>query len=344
MSEQEIEDLRVFMRSAKDARLLKRAQMIWLSHLGRSVKEIADLLDIHPETVREWIHRYEEGGLEGLRDEPRPGRPPLANSLYMETMLELVPKSPRIVGYPWNNWTLGSLRNHLHRITGIRISEERVRQLLGEHGVRFTRPKLHLVSPDPEYDEKKARIEELKKNVPKDSVLLFEDETELHLNPAIERKWQSHQERILAAGQDRKINLFGVVDYETEEVHHRHCKRKRSVDFIGFLWQLLRAYPGRRILIVLDNYVTHKTEKVLEFLQRTGERIKLIFLPTYSPQLNIIEPWWKYVRSKVASNINHGNIDGLKRVAKGFYRAYKRGTVLTFNFNGKSRKNLFGTA
>ena len=188
MSEREIEDIGVFMRRTKDARLLKRTQMVWLSHLGRSVKDITDLLDIHPETVRKWIHRYNERGLEGLRDEPRPCRPPLAYSLYMETMLELVPKSPRIVGYPWNNWTLGLLRNHLHRITGIRISEERVRQLLRDHDIRFTRPKLHLVSPDPEYDEKKARIEEPEKNVPKDSVLLFEDETELHLNPAIERK------------------------------------------------------------------------------------------------------------------------------------------------------------
>ncbi len=116
--------------------------------------------------------------------------------------------------------------------------------------------------------------------MPKDSVLLFEDETELHLNPNIERKWQSCQERILAAGQDRKINLFGVVNYETEEVHHRHCRRKRGVDFIGFLWQLLRAYPGKKMLIVLDNYVIHKTQKVLELLQKIGERIRLIFLPT----------------------------------------------------------------
>ncbi|TET91144.1 MAG: helix-turn-helix domain-containing protein [Methanomassiliicoccales archaeon] len=116
MSEEETEDLRVFMRSAKDARLLKRAQIVWLSHLGRSVQEIADLLDIHSETVREWVHRYNEKDLEGLRDEPRPGRPPLVNSLCVETMLELIPKSPRIVGCLWNNWTLGLLKNHLNKI------------------------------------------------------------------------------------------------------------------------------------------------------------------------------------------------------------------------------------
>lgn len=80
MSEQEIEDIRVFMRSTKDARLLKRTQMVWLPHLGRSLGEIADLLDIHPETVREWIHRYKDRGLEGLGDKPRPGRPPLVSN------------------------------------------------------------------------------------------------------------------------------------------------------------------------------------------------------------------------------------------------------------------------
>ena len=70
-----------------------------------------------------------------------------------------------------------------------------------------------------------------------------------------------------------------------------------------------------------------KAKKVMEFLKKVGERIRFLFLPTYSPQLNIIEPGWKYVRFKVASNINHGNIDGLKRIAKGLYHASYKGAL-----------------
>jgi len=81
----------------------------------------------------------------------------------------------------------------------------------------------------------------------------------------------------------------------------------------------------------------------MEFLRKVGGRIIFIFLPTYSPNLNIIEPWWKYVRSKVASNRNHGSIEGLRKAAKDFYHSYKMCTVSTFNFKGKIRKNLFAT-
>jgi transposase len=77
-------------------------------------------LDISPDTVRYWIKRYEEKGIDGLKDEDRPGRPPVITPFYLETLLALVPKSPREAGYPINGWTTQLLSHHLERITNKR--------------------------------------------------------------------------------------------------------------------------------------------------------------------------------------------------------------------------------
>jgi len=91
------------------------------------------------------------------------------------------------VGYSVTSWTLPLLAEYLGKETGVRLSGERLRQLLLKNGVRFGRAKLRVVSDDPDYDQKRAHIEELLASPPKRTVILFEDETELHLNPRIQK-------------------------------------------------------------------------------------------------------------------------------------------------------------
>lgn len=343
LTPQQAEDLRAFMRACKDARLLKRAQIVWLSHQGLPVEEIARLLDISPDTVREWIRRYEERGLDGLRDEERPGRPLLATPLYVSTLLAWVPRSPEKAGYPVQGWTAWLLRDHLERVTGIRISDERVRQLLVEHGFRHSRPKLWLWSPDPEYEKKVARIRKMLEEVPDSTVVLFEDETEVHLNPRVQACWQRGQRKVRAAGRDAKLHLFGAVNFGSLRVHRRLCKRQRSVEFLGLLRQLLRAYPGKNVILVLDNYGIHWSRRVRKFLESgEGRRVALVFLPTYSPNLNIIEPFWKFVKAKVASNRFHGSIERLRGAVNRFFRGYERGKIPAFRFPTGIWKNFVG--
>jgi len=333
LSPQEEEDLRVFMRATRDVRLLKRAQIVWMSHRGKTVPEIARDLDMDEDTVRTWIRRYEHDGLDGLRDKPRPGRPATVTSLFVETLLDWVPKSPVLAGKASYTWTLGMLRDHLEEITGIRVSVERVRQILLVHGIRFTRPKLHLESPDPDYD---AKVEAIRNAVTRaaqqpETVILFEDEADFHLNPFVRPCWQDERRRVRAAGINEKRFVFGAVDLEEKGVHQRVCKRKRAREFIAFLRQLRTAYPGRRLLVVLDNFGIHKTRKVDRFLDEDGG-IELLFLPTYSPQLNPIEPFWKHEKNRVLANVFHGTAPAMYDAVRWWYKRYRRGTTQPFRF------------
>ncbi|MEM0343593.1 MAG: IS630 family transposase [Thermoplasmata archaeon] len=328
----------------QDSHLAVRYQAIWFSHLGKKVQEIAELLDVSEESVRNWIHIFEEEGFEGLVDDWRSGRAPKAGRAYVEMLLEMVHKSPLLLGYPRTGWTLALLAEVMEERTGVVLSRERVRQILLKNGMRFRRAKLRVVSDDPLYESKKRRIERLLAAPPKRTVVLFEDETELHLNPRIQRTWQEvgSPTKVDAAGKDRKLNLFGVVNPDRGAVT-RFCQRKRSGDFVAFLRQVARHYRGWKVKIVLDNYGMHFTRRVQELLGRLNGHIELVALPTYSPHLNPIEGFWLFLKSHMLSNHLYGDLRELKRNVQRFLRHIANGKMVGYSFPVKNGKNLLAS-
>jgi len=199
-----------------------------------------------------------------------------------------------------------------------------------------------VVSTEPLYELKKRRIERLLAAPPKRTVVLFEDETELHLNPRIQKAWQRVGEpmKVNAAGKDRKLNLFGVVNSDRGTVVTRFCQRRRSSDFVAFLRQVASRYRGREVKIVLDNYGMHFTRRVREFLGRLDAPIELVPLPTYSPHLNTIEGFWLFLKSHVLSNHLHKDLAELKRTVQRLVTHMESGRMEGYNVPVKSGKNL----
>jgi len=345
LSDEEIDTVRWALRNVQDGRLAVRYQAIWFSHLGKSVQEIAELLDVSEESVRNWIHIFEEEGFEGLVDDWRSGRPPKATSEYVEMLLDLVHKSPLLLGYPRTSWTLALLAEVMEERTGISLSRERIRQLLLKNGMRFRRAKLRVVSDDPLYEEKRGRIERLLATPPKRTVILFEDETELHLNPRIQRTWQDlgSPMKVDAAGKDRKLNLFGAVNPRTSTLVTRFCQHKRGSDFVAFLRQVTDRYRGWHVKIVLDNYSVHLTKRVRDYLEGLDGRVELVAMPTYSPHLNPIEGFWLFLKSHVLSNHLYGDLRELKRTVQRFLRHIEAGKTEGYDFPVKNGKNLFAS-
>ena len=345
LTDEELELLEKLLRHVQSSRMRDRYQAIWFSHLGKSVQEIAELLKVSEESVRRWVHIFEEEGFEGLADDARSGRPPKATGRYVERLLELVHISPLLADYPRTTWTLSLLAEHMERETGVGLSGERVRQILLRHGLRFRRPKLHVVSNDPLYEEKRERIERLLAAPPKRTVILFEDETELHLNPRIQKTWQDvgSPMKVDAAVKDRKLDLFGTVNQETGTIVTRFSQHKRSNAFLAFLRQVARRYRGWKVKIVLDNYGIHSTKRVRDFLAELDGRVELVPLPTYSPHLNPIEGFWLFLKSHVLSNHLYSDLSELKRTVQRFLRHIADGKTEGYDFPVKNGKNLFAS-
>ena len=153
------------IRRERDARIVRRAQMIRLSAAGIPVPKISALWDVNDQTVRRTIQRFEAEGLAGLRDKPRKGRPAKKTDRYVALLKEAVQRSPRDLGYPFSSWTLERLREHLALQTGIQLHPNSLSRIMAENDIVYRRPKhsmAHLRDPE-EYDEKKAILDFLKK-------------------------------------------------------------------------------------------------------------------------------------------------------------------------------------
>jgi len=94
---------------------------------------------------------------------------------------------------------------------------------------------------------------------------------------------------------DRKVWVFGALEPATGlVVTHTDVRRTRS-EFIAFLDQVVVAWPEGELVLIMDNLSVHKTLDV-RLWALAHKRVRFLFQPTYSPWLNLIEPWWHTLR------------------------------------------------
>ena len=148
--------------------------------------------------------------------------------------------------------------------------------------------------------------------------LLFADEATIQLNPTLTRAWgiRGNQMHVHAWPYDRrKTHVFGALDIVKGRVHHRIAPVINGGQFQRFLMQILKSYPRGCIVVVLDNAGWHK-RRALDFWLQRHKRLKLFFLPKYSPDMNPIEPLWKRMRRDITHNHFFGDLFNLKRAIK----------------------------
>jgi transposase len=146
-------------RARRDVRLRQRAQLVLLAAEKNMVaREIGELIRLDEQSVRRWLKRYMAEGVEGLRDQPRPGAVPLVTEEYRTQLVAIVRRRPRSLDLPFSMWTCQRLADYLAEETGIRVSDETVRRHLADAGIVLSRPQHKISSPDPEYEVKKRRL------------------------------------------------------------------------------------------------------------------------------------------------------------------------------------------
>ncbi len=146
-------------RTTKDVRLRQRAQLVLLSaEHGLTAREIGEIVRLNEQSVRNWLKRYMAEGIEGLKDQPRPGAPSLVTDSYREQLVASVRRRPRSLDLPFSMWTCQRLADYLAEETGLRVSGETVRRHLADAGIVMSRPQHKISSPDPEYEVKKRRL------------------------------------------------------------------------------------------------------------------------------------------------------------------------------------------
>lgn len=151
-------ELEALYRKTKEPRVRTRAQMVLLSaEQGLAAADIALIVREDRSTVWRWLKRYRAEGIEGLKDEPRAGRPTELTEAYRTEMVGVVRRRPRSLGLPYSLWTLQRLADYMAEQTGLRVSTETVRRVLKKAEIVLSRPQHKISSSDPDYLVKKRR-------------------------------------------------------------------------------------------------------------------------------------------------------------------------------------------
>src|SRR6266487_4368418 len=217
----EIERLRASLRGRW--RQAARAVMVLLSLQGLPAAQIAVLLECHPATVRRWIGRFNSGGMAGLADRPRCGRPLRGGTRLASRIAALLARP--------GPWALPRIWRYLGRPqVSMRTLYRRVRRV-----AIWRRPKL-TARGDPYHDHVVAGIIARLIELPRRAVVLAEDETHLNLLPHVRASWTPRGARphIPTPGTNRQVTVYGAVEVTTGRRVYE-LGRRRAADFIAFL-------------------------------------------------------------------------------------------------------------
>ena len=167
-----ISELQVELKKAEHARWYRRLKIIQLSMAGMRVPQLAEQFDLCEATVRSYIKAYDQGGMEGLRPGKSPGRPPKVGQVTRgewEEILRRTPNQYEKLGTVFWSWTLELLARYAKEYLHQEVCFQTIWAALRRCKYRTGHSKLRVGSPDPEYQIKRQRIEELSGLPPRDN-------------------------------------------------------------------------------------------------------------------------------------------------------------------------------
>ncbi len=320
-------------RQATDRKLLDRLQIVRLAHRGRKHQDIAADLGITPRTVQRWLNAYLGGGLEALRPRKAKGQPPAIPAHLAHEIRRGVIAGPAAQGLDRANWTHAELADHLRKTHGISASRSAMQRFCRKAGIRLYRPTYRFLRGDPvKQAEAREELAELRaKAEAGELVLLGQDEARFPMVPTLGATLGVKGHRPVVGTRDCKDLLYvlAVVNVVTAALHcdtlesparakqatGKSKTRRMQEAFAAHLRHVAGMYPAdrhERVVLIIDNAPWHRGKPIDEALA-DNPHLEFKRLPSYSPQLNVIERFWKLLRRRATHNRLFEALADLKR-------------------------------
>ena len=127
------------------------------------------------------------------------------------------------------------------------------------------------------------------------------------------------QKLIKTYGKHESLKLIGIINYETGKVYVEESDEFNAEVFLKFLKKTLELYPTGKIAMILDNSKVHHAKLLQDFLEE-NKRLTLVFLPPYSPKLNIIEGLWGWLKDTCVNNVFFSKFYQIRIAVRKFIR------------------------
>jgi len=319
LSEAEREQLESWSRRLTTAQALaQRSRIVLALASGLRPGEVANHLNVHRNTVAKWRRRFEAERLDGLVDEPRPGRPRTVTDSHVDQVItRTLESAPRDA----THWSTRSMAAE------VGLTQSAVHRIWRAFGLQPHRAETFKLSKDPQFVAKVRDVVGLYLNPPERAVVLCVDEKSqiqaldrtqpiLPLAPGLPERATHDYKR------HGTSSLYAALDLGTGKVIGSLHARHRAIEFKQFLQTLDREVPADLdVHVILDNSSTHKTPAIHKWLT-AHPRFVLHFTPTSSSWLNLVERWFAELTNKKLRRGAHRSTRALNADIRGWMKTW----------------------
>lgn len=304
---------------------------------GESPEDVIRALGFGRTVIYDWLAKYREGGIEALRAKPIAGRPSkLAGKEIKWLYRTITSKNPLQLRFEFALWTRGMVRDLIRETFGVHLSEVSVGRLLRKLGLSPQKPLRRAYEQDPKrvqkwMDEEYPKIRALAKK--ERASVYFGDEAGVRSDFHSGTTWavKGQTPVVPATGQRFGLNLISAVSPRGEMRFMIVNGRMNAGRFIEFLDRLTHNQP-RPVFLIVDGHPSHRARKVREYVRGKKGKLRLFFLPAYSPELNPDELVWNHLKNNGVGKRIIRTRDELKRVVLRHLRSLQKTPALIRSF------------
>lgn len=301
-------------RNTKEKRTADRIKAIILLNNGYTQTEIASILMLDDDTISNWVKKFKSSiNIKIWLNDNYIGYQGKLNSeqiFQLKSYLtkNLILNAKQVISYVTEHF-------------GMSYSLSGMKDLL--HNLGFSYKQLTLFPSKADIEQQKQFVlefEQLNKNLAEDEEIVFIDGVHPQHNTKSSKAWiEKGTEKYIPTNTGRlRLNLNGAYNPNTQDVVIREDPSINAQSTIKLFEQLQNKYAYKNcIYAIADNAKYYRSKLVKKFLETS--KIRLIFLPSYSPNLNLIERLWKYLRKEVINTTYYPKFDQFKTAIQDFF-------------------------
>lgn len=300
--------------------LAMRSRIVLLAADGLSNTEIARRQGCSLPTAGKWRQRFVDQGLDGLLDEPRPGTPRRISDADVERVLARTLESQPEAATHWSTRQMAAA-------TG--LSQSTISRIWRAFSLEPQRSETFKLSRDPLFIDKVRDIVGLYLSPPDRAlVLCVEEKSQIQAldrtAPLLPMRPGQIQRRTHDYKRHGTTSLFAALDTRTGQIIGQTQRRHRSKEFRNFLDTIERNVPAElEVHLVLDNYGTHKTKLIRNWLAKRP-RFHVHFTPTSASWLNLVERWFALLTQRQIRRGVHRSTKELEAAIANFIQHHNR--------------------